>query len=676
MKKLPYLNEISKSAVSIDSFAGLNKGFRISENELSESYNMSSADYPVLSTREKRKKKDFRFGENYQSGIASVVNSDGFLYVLATNGDLYCEDNEKIELGVENNKIIRMGNMLYVYPSGKLVRLPSEDGGEITVEETVKSLEIQSLGEGLSTVTFFPARLSASDGRIGHTMKDNEPNAGDYFVSTQYGLQMYGDTGSGEYDWISAEPDGIMVQAYKSIGYTDEGELKPVYYDFSEYFKVNDAVFLSGTQLDSSYVVDSFGTDSDGNPAMFLIGYTDVVHTAETCIFDKKMPYGLEYVIEHNNRLWGCYYGLDEQGSFINEIYASAQNDPTNWYRYDGTLSQSYTMSVVSDGSFTGAAVINGYPTFFKEDCMHRIYGDSPSDFQLTTYKCAGVQKGSELSLASFNGTFFYKSNIGIMQISDGYPVKISGVLGKEQYSEAVGGTDGNFYYVTMKDRYGDRMMYVYDLNTGIWHCEDSPENITMFFNFGCSLYAVSQYPVDEDKIEEAYNEYINATNSLIKAAKLIRYLFLKAAAVKIVSLFCFSKSEAEDISFPEAYYTVTDVNGETVAAVSDVYEEDDIRWHFETGDIGYSYYYTKHVEKICARLQADTDARVDIEILYDSQGEWLSLEHITGDSTVKMYNIEFRPQRCDHFRLRFSGIGSMKLVNITEMFAEGSELQ
>lgn len=660
MKTLPYLNQVNKNISSIDSFAGLNKGFRIAENELSEDINMCSDDYPALSVRRKRKylkavssDKDFLLSAN--GGLSDAAIANGNIAVITGDGCLYYE-NYCQELNALNNKMLRMGNMLYIYPEGLLCKLPANIDEQIIIE---KSKIMLKFGVKTDTdtdviedsVLFLPARLSSLEKTTYSEDEPIKPNVGDYWYNNVNGLQMYGDTGSGDYGWIGVEPDGILVKTNNNT------------VNFDEYFKTNDAIFISGTkndELDMSFI--AYGIY---NEQLVLNGYLKRSFTATACSIEKKMPANLDFVVEHNNRLWGCFCGYADDGNYYNEIYASALNDPTNWYRYDGTASQSYTISCVSEGKFTGAAVINGYVTFFREDCMHRIYGDSASDFQLVTYECAGIQQGSEKSIACYNGTYFYKSNAGIMSIADSYPVGISDVIGHDIYSEAIGGTDGSFYYVCMKKPDGDRKMFVYDLQRGIWHCEDSPGNIKMFLSYGNNLYAVCEQTdiENEKRLQELQESYDNASNGTIKALYALLIMMYKCATPFDMTLISFSKAKEETIPFT------------SIASIESLYlkDEKDVKWSFETCNFGYSYYFIKYIKKLLIRMYTECYSRVDIEILYDSNGEWLTIDSITGSGTGKMHNIQIRPQKCDHFKLRFSGYGDVKILGITQLFEEES---
>jgi hypothetical protein len=139
-----------------------------------------------------------------------------------------------------------------------------------------------------------------------------------------------------------------------------------------------------------------------------------------------------------------------------------------------GLSTDSYAASVGTDGQFTGAITHMGYPLFFKENFMHKIYGNYPSNFQIQTTACRGVQKGCHNSLAIVNETLFYKARSGIVGYDGSLPTEASYALGNEAYSDAVGGAHGNKYYVSMKDNSDTYHLFVYDIAKGLWHKEDN----------------------------------------------------------------------------------------------------------------------------------------------------------------------------------------------------------
>lgn len=83
-------------------------------------------------------------------------------------------------------------------------------------------------------------------------------------------------------------------------------------------------------------------------------------------------------------------------------------------------------MTVGSDGDFTGASTCLGYVLFFKENCIHKLYGSKPSDFQLSAIRCRGVARNASRSLCVLNETLYYLSPDGVMAWDGSVPSKVS----------------------------------------------------------------------------------------------------------------------------------------------------------------------------------------------------------------------------------------------------------
>lgn len=217
--------------------------------------------------------------------------------------------------------------------------------------------------------------------------------------------------------------------------------------------------------------------DYDNNTITFAAGvihypnsseedFTDTGEGGEGFTITREVP-DLDYILEYNNRLYGA------KG---NTIYASKLGDPTNWNSFGtGTADESYTVEVGTDGDFTGIAPFPTHIIFFKENCMHKLYGYKPSNYQLITSNCLGLEKGSEKSVQLINGTMFYKSREGIMAYSGDIPYLISQNFGKVKYDSAVSGTDGMKYYVSMRNKTdGKWYLFVFDIAKTLWHLEDN----------------------------------------------------------------------------------------------------------------------------------------------------------------------------------------------------------
>ena len=197
----------------------------------------------------------------------------------------------------------------------------------------------------------------------------------------------------------------------------------------------------------------------------------------------------LMYVTEAGNRIWGCRYTI-ENGKQVNEILACALGDFRNWYSFMGTQADSYAVSVGSDGKFTAATTLKGYPIFFKESVMHRIAGSVPSNFQMITTNVRGVQDGCWRSVVQVGEYLYYKSRMAVMGYDGSVPQDVSAALGKERYYDAAGGRYGNKYYLSMRHETEGWSLFVYDTAKGLWHREDASE-VAYFGNVTGDMYFI-----------------------------------------------------------------------------------------------------------------------------------------------------------------------------------------
>lgn len=121
---------------------------------------------------------------------------------------------------------------------------------------------------------------------------------------------------------------------------------------------------------------------------------------------------------------------------------------------------------------------------------MHKVYGNYPSNYQIQTTACRGVQKGCERSLAIVNEVLYYKARSGVCAYDGSLPTEISVAFGEETYYNAVAGSLGNKYYVSMSDVKDAWHLFVYDTLKGMWHREDDTQ-ATCFCAHKGDLYYV-----------------------------------------------------------------------------------------------------------------------------------------------------------------------------------------
>lgn len=287
---------------------------------------------------------------------------------------------------------------------------------------------------------------------------------------------------------ISPEDRGSIEASFESTGTVTftQGSLSGAELEESTYikiqaegigqdFQVYDGVRISGVKNES--LKDLNGTLAvwdKGEDWLLVVGVIDQdITQTEPITVERRMP-NMDFMTESDNRLWGCRYGLNDKGEQVNEIYACRQGDFRNWESFIGTAKDSYMASCGTDGPFTGAVTLLGSPLFFKETCVHKVYGDYPATYRIQDTACRGVERGSHGSMAIVGETLFYKARSGVCAFDGSLPVEVSPQLGNVKYSQAVGGALGSKYYISMISDRGAWNLFVYDTAKGLWHREDN----------------------------------------------------------------------------------------------------------------------------------------------------------------------------------------------------------
>ena len=476
--KYPKLMELNTSREMIDVFRGYNHNLRIGEGEFYDMKNLCSDHYPILSPRSKR---GTYATPNIPQGL---VAKDALCYV---DGAEFVINEYRIPVGlsfgigqdgypiITPKYLISMGSYVIIMPDKKYINTADySDYGSI--EATVKT----------GTVGFSLCKVDGVeyDNVVSQTTAPTSPENMDLWIDTSevpHQLKQYSSTtamwSAIATTYIKISATGIGVPFSVGDGVTISG--------VGEGTAVSEAVKKLKDQLNASMVIQAKGDDY-----IVVIGIIDQNTGQMSGITVTRQMPNMDFVIESGNRLWGCRYGVAANGEIVNEIYASKLGDFKNWNCFSGISTDSYAASVGTDGKFTGAITYLGYPIFFKENCMHKVYGNYPANYQIQTTACRGVQDGCDRSLAIVNEVLYYKSRTGVCAYDGSLPVEISSALGDTRYYNAVAGELGNKYYISMGDVNENYHFFVYDTIKGMWHREDDTQ-ATQFCNCRGDLFYI-----------------------------------------------------------------------------------------------------------------------------------------------------------------------------------------
>ena len=239
-------------------------------------------------------------------------------------------------------------------------------------------------------------------------------------------------------------------------------------------FKTGDAVVITGCTTAPENNKTVIIRNVEGKVLTFYENTFTAGTEAAAVLIKREIP-SLEHICESNYRLWGT------KG---NTIYGSKYGDPFNFQVFDGLSGDSYYIDVGSDGEFTGCIPFSSHICFFKENTLHKLYGSKPSNFQIVTTQVYGVQAGSERSMCVINETLFYKGVNGVYAYTGGVPELISQKFGTVRFSDACASTDGERYYISMRNGTTWHLM-VYDVLRNIWLREDGTHCVDMAFYDG-----------------------------------------------------------------------------------------------------------------------------------------------------------------------------------------------
>ena len=471
----PTLAEMASSRELTDVFGGYNHNLRIGEGEFYEMTNMSGDDYPILSPRGKR-----GIYVSEATDPRGLIAKDALCYI---DGEDLVINKERVSLGltteydeegkIKPKRLISMGAYVIILPDKKYVNTNNlSDKGPI-----------EGGYYATGTVAFTMSMMDGSSyektvvGGVAPTVTEEMLEGNEaipVWIDTSgkpHTLKIYS---TATENWSSVATSYVTISA-SGIGVS---------------FNVGDSVTISGITVEGAKDLNMTAVImSKSSDFIVITGILSQITPQEGGVsVERKMP-EMDFIVESNNRLWGCFYGVKD-GKIVNEIYASKLGDFKNWYSYQGIASDSYAVTVGTDGPFTGAVTHLGYPIFFKENYMHKIYGNYPSNYQVQTTACRGVQKGCGDSIAIVNEVVYYKARSGIVAYDGSLPAEISSALGDESYDRAVAGWLGNKYYVSMRDSGGEYHLFVYDTKKGMWHREDATEAVT-FCNCRGDLYFI-----------------------------------------------------------------------------------------------------------------------------------------------------------------------------------------
>lgn len=580
MREAPYLQQRGRNRSITTDFRGLNLSQGIGDGEWAWMQNMDTREYPAVARRQKRVHVATLNKPNGLCATDRLCFVDGvkFYYNGFYYGDV--EDSEKT--------LVPMGAKIAIFPDKKLFD---------TTTLSFTDMEQKNVSSGTVRVT-----LAKGDGTPygeyteGDTAPEN-PENGQLWLDTSGDAPVMKTWSEAQGLWVAEATTYVLVSA-TGLG---------------QGLKALDGVTVSGLEeagLNGDWILTDAGPD--------YILFTGILQKALTQAGEVRVERTcpeMDFVVEKDNRLWGC-------SSADHEIYCCKLGDPTNWRAYQGVATDSYAVTVGTPGPFTGAAVSGSAVIFFKENCLHRVYGTQPSNFTVYVDNLRGVQQGCHKSAVRVNEYLYYKSVFDVCVYADSEVAGISAALGTESYKNAVAGVCGNRLYLSMEDQEGAWQLLVYDTAAGVWTREDG----THALGFASCLTETFMLRADGELYALLPGEY------------------------------------NKDFFMVGSDYTVY-AQEET---------DEEVSWELRTGEILRELPDHKYIGKIQLYLELDPGARAEVALRRDG-GAWEKVQELSGGDQRRC-TLPIYPRRCDRMEIRLTGVGHARLVNWSKYVGYGSE--
>lgn len=631
---LPSLYSISTGKSIQTAFGGLNESYACAEAEFTEMKNFSSRGYPALQTRTPRRtmRAMGRCNGMYHlnglllcegTTLRYTEDSEDDVATAAAGGEIVLEnavtDSEKIMIGMGTKILIWPDAKSFDTATGKLEALsaawsqtgtvtiaPCDAGGKTYTVSSVGTTEPSGPADG---TLFLKQNSSSSKWAYVNVLEQYDAKSGKWaeilLNSVKMTLPGLAAAGFKKGDTITVEQVPGLVEEYLAEGVNGEVTI--------EQMDGDSIVLTCSPKTESARYYGSFTVTAGGTTWKSMNGSESATAGGTTITARRRMP-RLEYVTENANRVWGC-------NSEENVIYSCKLGDPTNWYSYRGIASDSYAVNVGSDGPFTGAATCMGYVLFFKENCLHKLYGSRPADYQLVSVQCRGVAKQASKSMCVLAEVLYYLSPDGVMAWDGSLPVKISGGLDNTWLMNvrgAVGGVLDTRYYLHLRvPGRNETRLLVYDTERRLWHEEDTAaeENAS-----GWAMCSTGRQLYQWDGVNLWATE-------------------------------------------PER-----EADRDTDTAKANL--EQKVSFEAVSGDIGLNVPADKYINRVFLRVDALTYSVVELQASYEG-GAWETLGQAAVLNKYTRVNLPFVPERHDTMRLRIKGTGQIAVRSIAFSMAE-----
>ena len=631
---------------------GASYAHTVPNTELSAECNMTSEYYPAIGVRGERYERVIDSGNDVYLPSVEATYNDGLFYLCEhgnpTHGGSYAhyrgqniyDWNLTSSENEGQHSFVNMGAYIIIMPEGVWFDTVKAQEyingiGNVTLSDFAGKIEITKTQEEYSNTLMYPC---FSDGTVASSYPSNVQFPAEYGYSLDLGV------------------DDEIIATYNS----DKSDIFVYRYqkNTAKYTLENDKVFkLSATGIGVGFVVgecveltdikikkedtgnDTYSLDfgiygkilaCDNDSLTVRFANVDPDSYVKFCnrwthegmnnspfvvlytfTLSRPMP-DMKFITEWNNRLWGC--GGDKN----NTIFASALGDPRSWSLFENTAADSYYANVDSTDEWTGAVTFYDHAYFFKGEKCYKMYGSRPANF---SYQKLDFGLREHKSICVLHNRLYFARYDGIYASSGTAAYRISDTLGSGDYFNCVGfGYDKRLYMrCTYRDDNGNDSyhLYTFDIDRGIWHDESMRGNI---------ISSTCNVPDD-------------------------------VLVVDSDGVYCLGGT----FDTLGGYSKPTD-DGIAVGS-----------WYFDTQDFQVSSVNAVYISRLQVNLSVEMGAVCHIRIMYDNDGMWRQAKSVSPHSRYTVL-VPLAPRRSRSFKIRFEGVGNVKVYGITYSVQGGSE--
>lgn len=429
------VSKIESVTESAEVFGGIDRSNGTPLGYWQELKGLDFTAYPALRTC-----KPFSYTE-LPDGITGYMFKNGGIVYTKADGIYIDGKKTAVELSAGEKRLVGMGAYILILPDEALINT-ADDPISVTYptrHELNGSLYEYNQNQTRPTVAIFK--------RLYIDVAKDSAELSYYSEGDQIRIAYsYG----GKTKYLTARIKSISEESYTSSGCVSINLDTSVYND-TLYF------YTEGRRMESFRVV-----------------------CIKNATVSRQIPQ-MDFIVEHNNRLWGC-------SSANHEIYCSKLGSAVEWGSYDGISTDAWAATVGSDGDFTGACVYANSVLFFKENCVHIVYGTKASNFTVSTIRLRGVQSGSGGSLCISDGLLYYKAPEGLFCFNGSAAHRIDSKLGGDITDTAVMTADGRYIVMAANDG----TVYFYDKRYAAWY-ERRLSGVCSAHEVNGRLYAVAK---------------------------------------------------------------------------------------------------------------------------------------------------------------------------------------